>query len=152
MMANWIHIVIVHFAVIGTPWLAYRALVHRQLPMDSKSWKGTYSGLIILAIITAIAYLTGPETAEWTKQVLAPFPQEQVEDHAIWGRIAFVIQGIAGFLGIMAWASILQEEKPDSRIASMLILLLTINTFIIMYTAHLGGFIRRLDLISYSIF
>ena len=147
MIANWIHIIIVHFTVIGTPWLAYRVLMHRQIPMDAKPWKNTFSGLIILAIITGVAYLTGPETAEWTKQALVDFSQSHVEDHALWGRIAFVIQGIAGLIGVMGWASILQEEKPDRRISILLIVLLIINTLVVIYTAHLGGMIRRMDLI-----
>lgn len=145
MIANWIHIVIVHLSVIGTPWLVYRVLNHKQLSMDSKPWKVTFSGLIILATITGVAYFTGPETAEWTKQALASFPQDQVENHALWGRIAFVIQTITGLLGIMGWASILQEELPDRKIRSLLILLLIANTLIIFYTAHLGGLIRRMD-------
>ncbi|MCG8373187.1 MAG: hypothetical protein MI700_06620 [Balneolales bacterium] len=146
MIANWIHIVIVHLAVIGTPWLAYRVLAHRKTPMDAKPWKDTFSGLIVLSIITAVAYFTGPETSDWTKQVLVSFPQDQVENHALWGRIAFVIQVIAGLLGVMGWASILQEEKPDRKISFVLIVLLIVNTLVIMYTAHLGGLIRRMDL------
>ena len=147
MLANWIHIVIVHVAVIGTPWMAYRVFIHRQVPMDAKPWKGTFSGLIVLAVITGVAYYTGPETADWTKQVLGSFPQEQVEDHAFWGRVAMVIQVITGLLGVMGWASILQEEVPDRRISILLILLLIINTVVIIYTAHLGGMIRRMDLL-----
>ena len=146
MIANWIHIIIVHFAVIGTPWLAYMVLVNRKVPMDSKPWKVTFTGLIILAIVTSVSYLTGPETSDYAKQVLVSFPQEQVEDHALWGRITFVIQVVAGLIGVMGWASILQEEKPDRRIASILIVLLIINTLFIIYTAHLGGLIRRMDL------
>lgn len=147
MIANWIHIILVHFVVIGTPWLAYRVLTHRQTPLDAKPWKGAFSGLIILAIITSATYFTGPETADWTKQVSASFPQEQVEDHALWGRVAFVIQIIAGLIGIMGWASILQEEKPDRRIPILLIVLLITNTLIVLYSAHLGGMIRRPDLL-----
>ena len=145
-IANWIHIIIVHLTVIGTPWLAYRILTHRQIPMDSKPWKGTFIGLITLAIITGVAYFTGPKAVDWTKQVLESFPQDQVEDHALWGRIAFVIQSITGLLGVMGLASILQEDKPDRKIRSLLIVLLIVNTMIIMYTAHQGGLIRRMDL------
>ncbi len=114
--------------------------------MDAKPWKDTFSGLIVLSIITAVAYFTGPETSDWTKQVLVSFPQDQVENHALWGRIAFVIQVITGLLGVMGWASILQEEKPDRKISFVLIVLLIVNTLVIMYTAHLGGLIRRMDL------
>jgi amino acid transporter len=146
MIANWVHIMIVHIAVLGTPWLVYRVWVHRSVPLDARPWKGTFGGLIILAIITSVAYFTGPETADWTKQVLVPFPQDQVEDHALWGRVAFVIQGITGLIGIMGWASILQEEKPDRRIPIILLVLLIVNTCLMVYTAHLGGLIRRMDL------
>jgi len=146
MIANWIHVMIVHVAVLGTPWLAYRTWSHRQMPMDTQPWKDTYSGLIILGGMTALAYFTGPDTADWVKEVLAAYPQERVEDHALWGRIAFVIQGIIALLGVMGWASILQEEKPDTRIRIPLMALLILNTFLLLYTAHLGGFIRRADL------
>lgn len=146
MIANWIHIVIVHFAIIGTPWLAYRVIKHRKDPMDEKNWKMIFSASIIFGVITAIAYYTGPDTAEWTKQVLADYPQDHVENHALWGRIAFVIQTITGLMGIMGWASILQEEIPDLRISYLLLFLLTVNTLVLFYTAHLGGHIRRMDL------
>ena len=146
MIANWIHIVIVHLAVIGTPWLAYRVWSHRESAMDEAPWKTTFSWLIILNVVTGTAYFTGPEAADWTKEVLETYSQDQVEDHALWGRVAFVIQGIAGLLGVMGWASILQEEIPDRRIKPVLIALLTLNTLIIFYTAHLGGLIRRMDL------
>lgn len=150
MLANWIHIVIVHLSILGTPWICYRVYLNRKTPMDDRQWKVTYSGLILLAIITAIAYFTGPETADYTKEILTNFPQDHVENHALWGRIAFVIQVLIGLLGIMAWASILQEEKPESYIYKILLVLLFINTFVLFYTAHLGGLIRRLDLMQKS--
>ena len=146
MIANWIHVMIVHFAVIGTPYLVYRVLVQRKEPLDGKQWKVNYSGLIILGIIAGIAYFTGPKAADWTKQVLDSYPQDHVENHALLGRVAFVIQGITALIGIMGWASILQEEIPDKRIPIIVMVLLIINTFVMVYTAHLGGLIRRMDL------
>ena len=146
MLANWIHIAIVHVAVLGTPFLAYRAWCHRSASMDEAPWKSTYTWLIILVIVTSIAYFTGPDAADWTKQILEGYSQDQVEDHALWGRISFVIHGLTGLLGVMGWASILQEEIPDPRIGKLIIALLVINTVVIFYTAHLGGLIRRTDL------
>ena len=137
---------IVHVAIIGTPYVAFRVWSHRKHPMDAKPWKDTYSAIIVLAVITVVAYLSGPETADYTKEVVTPFSQDLVEDHALWGRIVMVIQVIAGLLGIMGWASILQEETPDHRIFNVLILLLLANTICLIYTAHLGGMIRRMDL------
>jgi hypothetical protein len=147
MLANWIHIVIVHFAVIGTPWLLYRAVKQRNDTMDNESWKLNYSVLILFGITAGIAYFTGPEAADYLKGFLEGYNQNLVENHALWGRVAFVIQVIAAFLGIMGWASILQEEKPDKRIAWLIIALLAVNILVMLYTAHLGGEIRRPDLI-----
>jgi hypothetical protein len=146
MIANWIHVMVVHIAVIGTPWLLYRVLTQRKLPLDSKQWKGNYSILIVLGLIAASAYFTGPEAAEWIKQIIPSYSQDLVEDHALWGRIAFVIQVIAALIGIMGWASILQEEMPHNKIPVILIILLVVNTLVMLYTAHLGGLIRRIDL------
>ena len=139
---------IVHFAVIGTLWLLYRVLAYRKNPLDSKKWKGTYSGLIIVGIIACVAYFTGPLAADWTKLVLDSYSQDLVENHALWGRASFVIQVIAALIGIMGWASILQEEKPDRRIPIILIVLLITNTLVLVYTAHLGGLIRRMDFLQ----
>ena len=137
---------VVHLAVIGAPWLLYRVFVFRKEELDGKQWKANYSGLLILGITAATAYFTGPEAADWIKQVLNSYPNDLVEDHALWGRGAFVIQVIAALVGIMGWASILQDEKPHKSIPLILLVLLGLNTLILIYTAHLGGMIRRLDL------
>lgn len=146
MIANWIHVMIVHFAVIGTPWLLYRTFKQRHEGMDTQAWKVNYSMLILFGLTSGIAYFTGPEAADYLKGFLDTYSQDLVEDHALWGRVAFVIQVIAAFLGIMGWASILQEEKPDKRIAWVAMALLAVNILVMLYTAHLGGQIRRPDL------
>lgn len=147
MIANWIHIVIVHLAVIGSLWLLYRVINHRKKLLDSKAWKGNYSVSIVIGLIATVSYFTGPEAADHLKMVLDSYPQELIEDHALWGRVAFVIQVITALIGIMGWASILQEEIPDKRISPIMIILLIANAVVIIYTSHLGGQIRRLDLI-----
>lgn len=149
MISNWIHVMIVHFAVIGTPWMVYRIVTQRSTELDSKVWKYNYSALIVLGVIAGIAYFTGPNAADWTKEVLDNYPQDHVEDHALWGRVGFVIQCIAALIGIMGWASILQEETPDKRIPKILMTLLIMNTLVLIYTAHLGGLIRRMDLMIF---
>ncbi|MEO1438162.1 MAG: hypothetical protein AAFV80_21650 [Bacteroidota bacterium] len=145
MIANWIHVMVVHVVVIGVPWLLYRVVVHRKVSMDSASWKANYSILILLGLLATVSYFTGPKAADWTKLVLDPYPQDLVENHALWGRIAFILQGIAALIGFMGWMSIWQEEQPDKRITILVLILLAANTFVLVYTAHLGGLIRRLD-------
>lgn len=138
---------IVHLIVLGTPWLLYRVFTQRKEQLDSKQWKNTYSFLIVFGGIAAIAYFTGPNTTDWVKLTLDSYPQDHVENHALWGRMAFVLQVIIALIGVMGWASILQEEKPDKKIFFVLITLLLINSLILLYTAHLGGLIRRMDLL-----
>ena len=147
MIANWLHISIVHLAVIGIPLVTFRIFTLRNEPLDSKSWRNSFLVIIGLAVITGIAYSTGPETVEHTKQVVGAYSQDQVEWHALWGRIVLILQVIAGLLGVMGLASILQEETPDRRIYLILLILSVTNSFIVLYTAHLGGFIRRADLL-----
>lgn len=148
MLANWFHISIVHLAVLGIPFLTYCVFSQRKLPLNAKSWRYTYIGLILLAIITTVAYITGPQTADYVKEVVENYPQTQVEDHALWGRIVLILQVIAGLIGIMGLASVLQDEKPERIIFTLLAILLTANTLIVLYTAHLGGYIRRLDFLQ----
>lgn len=147
MLANWIHIVIVHLAVIGVPYLLYRSIAQRKEALDSRAWKGIFSLLIILGGIAATAYFTGPRAADYTKEILNEYPQDLVENHGLWGRIGFVIQIIAALIGVMGWASILQEEKPDRRLPWVVMILMALNTLVLLYTAHLGGMIRRGDLV-----
>ncbi|MCB0786752.1 MAG: hypothetical protein KDB88_12170 [Flavobacteriales bacterium] len=146
MTANWIHVAVVHLAVIGAPWLLYRVLAHGRTALDSAAWKTTYTGSIIIGIVAAIGYFTGPHAADWAQLVVDGYSQDHVEDHALWGRIAFVVQGIVALIGVMGWASILQGEAPDRRLPPILIVLLSINTLVMIYTAHLGGLVRRMDL------
>lgn len=146
MLANWIHISIVHLLVIGCPWMLYRMWVQRKEALITSVWKFNYTAIIVLGVVSAIAYFTGPKAADWTKEVLANYSQDLIEDHALWGRVAFVLQVIAALLGVMSWASIWQEEVPDGRIPKVLMVLMLINTLLLLYTAHLGGYIRRIDL------
>lgn len=74
---------IVHLVVIGTPWLAYRVWTQRKTPLDSGQWKNTYTASIVLGILASIAYFTGPEAAEWAKEVVDSYAQDHVEDHAL---------------------------------------------------------------------
>jgi hypothetical protein len=148
MIANWIHVMIVHVAVFGTPWMIYRVISDRKAPLDDQRWKQNYTTLIILGLIAGIAYFTGPKAADWTKEVLVNYPQDHVENHALWGRVGFVIQVICALIGVMGWASIAQEEKPDKRIPLILMSFLLVNTVVMLYTAHLGGLIRRMDLLD----
>lgn len=146
MYSAYIHLVSVHISVLGTPLLLIWVISNLKMQSNNQ-WKWIYSTGILLAILTSLSYFTGPATADWVKILLSTYPQNLVENHALWGRFGFIVQILIGLMGIMALANALQDEKPYKSIAYILLFLLIINTFILVYTAHLGGLIRRPDLI-----
>jgi len=107
-----------------------------------------YWGNILLAVVASIAYFTGPATAEWVQQQVTNYSKDLVENHALLGRIGFITSILSGVLGIMAVANYAQGEKPHKSIPWVLVCILLLTVLIFAYTAHLGGLIRRPDLIS----
>jgi len=142
----WLHIMLVHLPVLGTPLLLFVG-IQALRTLDIRRLKTLYWGSLILAVLTAVVYFTGPATAEWVKEFDVNYSQELVENHALWGRFSFTISILSGVLGIMAVASYAQEEVPHKSIPWILVGVHIINLFLLLYTAHLGGLIRRIDLL-----
>ncbi len=106
-----------------------------------------YWGSIILAVSASIAYFTGPATAEWIKNNITTYSKDLVENHALWGRIGFIVSILSGLLGVMAISNYAQGERPHKAIPWILFIILLLNVCIFAYTTHLGGLIRRPDLL-----
>jgi hypothetical protein len=141
-----LHIILVHIPVIGTPLLVYlgwKAIQKNTL----NNYKAYYWSVLILSVLTSVAYFTGPQTAEWIKTHLAEYPQEIIEDHALWGRFVFIGNVFSGILALMAVLNYVQNEKPHKSIPWILLIVLGINFLLLVYTVHLGGMIRRPDLL-----
>lgn len=96
--------------------------------------------------MASIAYFTGPATAEWVKEEISNYSKNLVENHALWGRVGFIMSILTGILGIVAITNYAQDEKPHQAIPWILFFILLINVLVFTYTAHLGGLIRRPDL------
>jgi hypothetical protein len=112
-----------------------------------RTWKQIYAVAIVMAIITSISYFTGPATAEHVKIVLQNYSQDLVESHALWGRIAFIVQIFAGLIGIMGSIKLPTRGKTFSKITVYLVCFTPYKCIdTLLYTAHLGGMIRRPDL------
>lgn len=94
----------------------------------------------------SISYFTGPATAEWVKLQVSNYPKTLVENHALIGRIGFIISFFNGLLGVMALANYLQEEKTHKVVPWVLFGFIMISILVFSYAAHLGGLIRRPDL------
>lgn len=145
MNTAYLHILTVHLPVIGTPVLIIWMLSNLKNHSE-KQWKWLYATTIFIGILTGVSYFTGPATADWVKTHLTHYPQDLVENHALLGRLVFVLQTFASLIGIMALSSYWQGEKPSVKLPYILLIVLIITTLLLLYTAHLGGMIRRTDL------
>lgn len=121
-------------------WKAFRS--NKEVDHKLVYWVG-----IILAITASISYFTGPTTAEWVKTHFEAYSKDLVENHALWGRIGFTTSILNGLVSIMAIANYFQGEKPHKSIPWIVFCLVIVSAIIYTYTAHLGGLIRRPDLI-----
>ena len=72
--------------------------------------------------------------------------QEQVENHGLWGRISFTIMAIAGVAALMTLIAYLQEEEPHPLLLRIVLGLTLIGFTSSVWTAHLGGILRRPEL------
>ncbi len=120
-------------------WKAIRS----QKENDYKRW---YWFSLLASLFTIGIYFTGPQTATYIKDTLTHYPQELIENHALWGRFSFIGNIFGGILALMAILNYAQEEKPHKSIPWILIGIILVNVLILSYTAHLGGMIRRPDL------
>jgi uncharacterized membrane protein len=137
---------VVHIPVLGSPLLlafGWKA-IHSKLATDYKVY---YWSSLFIAIASSIAYFTGPLTADWVKEQYTNYSKDFVENHALWGRIGFVTSVLGGVLSIMALANYAQDEKPHKSIPWILLIILLLTVLLFTYTAHLGGLIRRPDLL-----
>jgi len=141
----WLHIAVVHIPVLGTPVLLFIGIKALQSKTVSQL-KLFYWGSLLVASFAVLAYFTGPATADWVKNVFSEYNQEFVENHALWGRLGFVSAVFSGLLGVMAISSYAQEDVPHKAIPWVLVIFQIINLGLFIYTAHLGGLIRRPDL------
>ena len=140
-----VHILIVHIPVLGSLlvlFLGIRAIKRQK----SSQYKSFYWVSLAVAVFSAIAYFTGPDTATWVQEQMQNYPKEILETHALWGRIAFSVSVLSGLLGIMALANYAQEEKPHSSVPWIALFISLLLVIIFAYTAHIGGYIRRPDL------
>ena len=144
MWSAWLHVVVVHFPVVLTPVgviLVVRAIRSQRVA----DLKVAYVIILIAAIGAIVAYLTGPTAADWLQQVIK-LDQDSVEDHGVWGRAAFTVMVLAGAGSLLALIAYLQEEEPHPAIPWVVTGLSLIGLGLLVWTAHLGGLLRRPEL------
>ncbi len=108
-------------------------------------YKMAYGLVLISAAASVTAYFTGPPAAEWLSGVLT-LDQVWIEDHALWGRVAFTIMALAGAASLVALLAYWQDEQPHASLPWVVGGLTLLAFAAMVWTAHLGGLIRRPEL------
>jgi uncharacterized membrane protein len=141
MNAAHLHLILNHIPVLGT--LIGLALLGWALLQKSEELKKVSLGLlIIVALLTVPAYLTG-EPAEEIVENLPGVEETSIEHHEEAGKIAFagiLLTGVAAWFGLVLF----RHGKPVPNWLSAVILVLSLAAFVLMArTANLGGLIRH---------
>ncbi|MEL6822758.1 MAG: hypothetical protein AAFP70_13430 [Calditrichota bacterium] len=145
MWTTWLHLIVVHVPVLFSP-LALFFLVRAMRSKAIPDYQLAYSFVIIAALTSAAAYFTGPGAADWLSEILT-LEQNLLEDHALWGRVAFTVMLIAGVMALMAILAYFQEETPHPALSWGIAVLIFISSLMLIWTAHLGGLLRRPELV-----
>ncbi|MGE4619206.1 MAG: hypothetical protein AAEJ04_05290, partial [Planctomycetota bacterium] len=115
MGSTWAHLLVVHIPVLLSP-VALFFLIRAMRSSATTDFKLAHSFVLICAIASIVAYLTGPTAAEWLAERIDMI-QEQVENHGLWGRISFTVMVLAGAASLIAILAYLQGEEPHPWLA-----------------------------------
>lgn len=143
MIWSWLHVVVVHLPIFGSIastvllWKALKSQYHLRI-QNALVW------VMFTAIGAALAYFTGAPSADYLQTVME-INQAQIEDHAIFGRIAFVVMAFSGAGALASQLNYLQEEEPPKGLLWAVLMCCLLACLLLLWTAHLGGSLRRPD-------
>lgn len=141
-----VHLLVNHFPILGSLFvtaLFISALVFRSTLMQKVSlWF-----LVVIALLTAIAYATG-DKAEAAVQGLPGISEQMIHLHANVARIGLGLMFITGVIALGGAVFYRKRPKlPLTLLISVLIVLL-LNTVLFAYIGFLGGQIHHQEIRS----
>lgn len=144
MLWSWLHVILVHVPVILAPLGAF-VLIMAIKSHSRREFKFAYSLILISTALSGLAYFTGPLAAEFLDPITS-ISQDALENHALWGRIAFTLMMMAGAGALIPILNYLQEEEPHPLLVYAVLTLTMLSFAMLVWTAHLGGLLRRPEL------
>ncbi|MBC8405586.1 MAG: hypothetical protein H8E15_10190 [Planctomycetes bacterium] len=115
---------------------------------DERLQKLCYAVFLGCAVLTAVAYYTGPwayelyETFDWFNAEM----KARTEDHAIMGRNSFVGMVLLGLGSLVALLGYAQGQAPAKPLRWGIFTIALVLSLLLIWTSHEGGLIRRLEI------
>lgn len=144
MSASQLHLIAVHFPVAGTL-IALFLLLFGLLRRESVLERAACWILMVCAVVAAAAYFSGPPAWERIEAEMA-HAQEMFERHGVLGKASFVAAILLGILAFQVIAQHVQGVKPVRWLRLLVLVLALLQTYLMAWTAHLGGLIRHPEL------
>ncbi len=141
MTAAHVHLAVVHLPVVGVP-VAIALLALGHLGDHEILVRVGYALLILCGVFSIVAFYSGPSAFELLEEQLAP-EKEQVEQHAVIARAAFIGAILVGVVAIQALLQFVQEEPPARWLRVTIFSGALVVCYLLVWSAHLGGGIRH---------
>ena len=132
------HVLIVHLPVVGTLF-TFAVLVFAAAVGDRRTVLFGCALAVVCAAAAAAAYGTGPPAYEVVGAAVDEPTRALAEQHAVMGRVAFVLGIVAGIIALQALLRAAAAEDPSPWVVRALAALLLLLAGILSWTAHLGG-------------
>jgi hypothetical protein len=116
---------------------------------DERLQKLCYVVFLGCALLTAVAYYTGPgayeiyQSYDWFSETM----QARTEDHAVMGRNSFVGMVLLGLGSLVALLGYAQGQPPAKPLRWGVFGIALALALLLIWTSHEGGLIRRLEIL-----
>ncbi|GLV54574.1 hypothetical protein KDH_14210 [Dictyobacter sp. S3.2.2.5] len=142
-----IHIIVNHIPIIGTPFVALTfliALIFRNVFLQKLSlWF-----LVLAALATAVAYLTGDGAAHIVESLNHASP-DLIHDHESMARISLIIMFVTGIVAVFGILFYTRKPVLPRYLQIIVMAILVINTGVLIYVGYLGGLINHPEIRSF---
>lgn len=133
-----------HLPVVLCP-LALVLFLFARLRYDTPAARIARWLLVASAVVGVPAYFSGPPAFESMESELAAM-RDLVELHAVLGRAAFFGLVLLALAALQATLKEMQEEPVPGWLHGIVVVGTLILSYVLAWTAHLGGAIRRPEL------
>lgn len=142
MDAVHLHLALNHVPVIGVP-LVVLLLGWGLLRRNREIVRLAFGGLVVMAIATALVYLTGEPTEELVEGLIG-VSEPLLERHEEAAQLTTILVGILGVVALVSL--IVTRRRSPFRYGLLVLVLALLPMALLARTANLGGQIRHQEI------